>query len=231
MTDPGNAPSAAATAAAALARDSAPSSTAIFLVLRRMRAPLLVLICTFAIGVFGLLPNVKKLASEHGITWDSVQTAKLANPRTLSRPKSPEELARIQTVVDDIYDRFLDKVAEGRKLKREAVHEIAQGRVWSGVTGQKLGLVDELGGLQDAVKAAAKLANLTDYHVQGPAAEPDGFLKSLIKGLTQGKPHKLVKAGPVEDLKAQALRQVDLLESLNDPQGVYARMPLELGLK
>ena len=186
---------------------------------------------TGSIGVFGLLPNVQKLAAEHGITWDSVQTAKLANPQTLSRPKRPEELARIQSVVDQIYDRFLDKVAEGRHLKRDAVHEIAQGRVWSGQTGLKLGLVDELGGLQDAVKAAAKLANLTDYHVQGPAAEPDGFLKAVLKGLTQGKPKRVTKAGPVDVLKGEALHQLEVLESLNDPQGIYARMPFELGLK
>ncbi len=186
---------------------------------------------TGSIGVFGLLPNVQKLAAEHGITWDSVQTAKLSNPQSLARPKSTEELARIQAVVDDIYARFLDKVAEGRKLKREAVGEIAQGRVWSGQMALKLGLVDELGGLQDAVKAAAKLANVTDYSVKGPDHEPDGFLKAVIKGFSQGKPHRLVKAGPVDQLKGEMMRQVEVLEGLNDPQGAYARMPFELGLK
>ncbi len=186
---------------------------------------------TGSIGVFGLLPNVQKLASEHGITWDSVQTAKLSNPQSLTRPKTPEELARMQSVVDGIYDRFLDKVAAGRKLKREAVHEIAQGRVWSGQTALKLGLVDELGGLQDAVQIAAKLANLTTWQVQGPVKEPDGFMKALVKGFTQGKPRRLVKAGPVEQLKSELQRQVEALEALNDPQGVYARMPFELGLK
>ncbi|HJV88739.1 MAG TPA: signal peptide peptidase SppA [Holophagaceae bacterium] len=186
---------------------------------------------TGSIGVFGLLPNVQKLAAEHGITWDSVQTAKLSNPQSLARPKSPEELARIQAVVDDIYARFLDKVSEGRKLKRDAVQEIAQGRVWSGQAALKLGLVDELGGLQDAVKAAAKLANLTDYAVQGPEHAPDGFLKAVVKGLTQGKPRRVVKAGPVDQLKGEMLRQFEVLEGLNDPQGAYARMPFELGLK
>ncbi|HJW34204.1 MAG TPA: signal peptide peptidase SppA [Holophagaceae bacterium] len=186
---------------------------------------------TGSIGVFGLLPNVQKLAAEHGITWDSVQTAKLSNPQSLARPKNPEELARIQAVVDDIYARFLDKVAEGRKLKRDAVHEIAQGRVWSGQTALKLGLVDELGGLQESVKAAAKLANLADYSVKGPDHEPDGFMKAVVKGLTQGKPRRVVKAGPVDQLKTEMLRQFEVLEGLNDPQGAYARMPFELGLK
>jgi protease-4 len=186
---------------------------------------------TGSIGVFGLLPNVQKLAAEHGITWDSVQTAKMANPQSLARPKSTEELARIQAVVDDIYTRFLDKVAEGRKLKLDAVKEIAQGRVWSGQAALKLGLVDELGGLQDAVKVAAKLANLTEYAVKGPDREPEGFMKALVKGLTQGKPRRVVKAGPVDQLKGELLRQFEVLEGLNDPQGAYARMPFELGLK
>ena len=186
---------------------------------------------TGSIGVFGLLPNVQKLAAEHGITWDSVQTAKLSNPQSLARPKSTEELARIQAVVDDIYARFLDKVAEGRKLKRDAVHEIAQGRVWSGQTALKLGLVDELGGLQDAVKVAAKLANLSDFSVKGPDREPDGFLKAVVKGLTQGKPKRVVKSGPVDQLKSEMMRQYEVLEGLNDPRGAYARMPFELGLK
>lgn len=92
---------------------------------------------TGSIGVFGALPNVKKLANEHGITWDSVQTAKLAAP-SLARPRTVEELARIQSIVDGIYDQFLSKVAEGRKMKKEAVAEIAQGRVWSGKAALKI---------------------------------------------------------------------------------------------
>ncbi|MCC6513014.1 MAG: signal peptide peptidase SppA, partial [Geothrix sp.] len=113
---------------------------------------------TGSIGVFGLLPNVKKLANGHGITWDSVQTAKLANPMTLTRPKNDLELNRIQGMVDHIYEQFVAKVADSRKLKKETVHEIAQGRVWSGREAVKLGLVDEIGGLGAALKHAAKMA-------------------------------------------------------------------------
>src|ERR1035438_10432650 len=72
---------------------------------------------TGSIGVFGLRPNVKKLANEHGITWDSVQTAKLANPMTFTRPKNDLELNRIQGLVDHIYAQFIAKVAESRKMK------------------------------------------------------------------------------------------------------------------
>ncbi|MFZ1613194.1 MAG: signal peptide peptidase SppA [Holophaga sp.] len=185
---------------------------------------------TGSIGVFGMLPNIKKLANEHGITWDSVQMAKLAAP-SLARPRTPEELARIQTIVDDIYDRFLTKVSEGRKLKKEAVAEIAQGRVWSGKAALKIGLVDEMGGLQDAIKHAAKLAKVEgDYKVDAPEAPKDPIEK-LLKSLNKGEKRKLVKAGPVDELKTEFERALVTLQSLNDPRGVYARMPFDVNLK
>jgi protease-4 len=194
---------------------------------------------TGSIGVFGILPNVKKLANEHGITFDSVQTAKLANPMTLARPKTEAELARIQQVVDGIYDQFLTKVAEGRKLPRERVHEIAQGRVWSGAEALKLGLVDELGGLQDAAAWAAKQAGLgKDWHMDLPGPRKPPF-QQLMEALgkedhpTAGlvKVGGLDPKGPVGRLWSDVQRQMLALSALNDPQGVYARMPLDLQIQ
>nr|WP_320133718.1 signal peptide peptidase SppA [uncultured Holophaga sp.] len=181
---------------------------------------------TGSIGVFGILPNIRKLANEHGVTFDSVQTAKFAMP-TLFRGASPEELARIQTLVDHIYDQFLDKVAEGRHLRREQVQEIAQGRVWSGREALKLGLVDELGGLEDAVMWAAKKANLgSDYRV----AEPDAPLTAAEKlmKLVNGGGRKPLARGPVQELKLQLEQQLQTLQSLNDPRGIYVRLPLDV---
>jgi len=186
---------------------------------------------TGSIGVFGLLPNVKKLANDHGITWDSVQTAKLANPMSMARPKNELELKRIQALVDHIYDQFIAKVADSRKLKKEAVQEIAQGRVWSGREALKLGLVDEIGGLSDAVKHAAKLAKAEgDYTVQGPEREPDAF-KEILKNIGQSKPRKLAKPGPVDVLTESLKGQFERLSALNDPHGTYARMPFDLDLR
>jgi protease-4 len=186
---------------------------------------------TGSIGVVGLLPNVKKLANEHGISWDSVQTAKLANPMTLTRPKNDLELNRIQGIVDHIYEQFVAKVAESRKMTKEAVHEIAQGRVWSGQEALKLGLVDEMGGLGEALKHAAKLAKAeNDFYVVGPEREPDAF-RDLLKSLGQGKPRKLAKPGPVDALAEAFKVQFEHLSALNDPRGVYARLPFEIDLK
>ena len=185
---------------------------------------------TGSIGVFGMLPNVKKLANEHGITWDSVQTAKMASLGTLTRPKTELELARIQGIVDHIYEQFIAKVADSRKLKREAVHEIAQGRVWSGQEALKLGLVDELGGLGDAVKHAAKLAKAEgDFYLIGPEREPD-TLREILKSLGQSKPRKLTRSGPVELLTERFKVQFERLSALNDPRGVYARLPFEIDI-
>lgn len=186
---------------------------------------------TGSIGVFGLLPNVKKLANGHGITWDSVQTAKLANPMTLTRPKNDLELNRIQGMVDHIYEQFVAKVADSRKMKKESVHEIAQGRVWSGREAVKLGLVDELGGLGAALKHAAKMAKAeNDFYVAGPEREPDAF-KDLLRNLSQGKSRKLAKPGPVDALADTFKLQLERVSALNDPRGVYARMPFEIDLK
>jgi protease-4 len=186
---------------------------------------------TGSIGVFGLLPNVKKLANEHGVTWDGVQTAKLANPMTLTRPKTDIELNRIQGLVDHIYEQFIAKVADSRKLKKEAVQEIAQGRVWSGREAVKLGLVDEIGGLGDALKHAAKMAKAeNDFYVVGPEHEPDA-IKELLKSLGQGKPRKLAKPGPVDALAETFKLQFERLSALNDPRGVYARLAYEIDLK
>jgi protease IV len=185
---------------------------------------------TGSIGVFGLLPNVKKLANDHGITWDGVQTAKLSMP-SISRPSTPEEMARIQTVVDEIYDQFLLKVAESRRMKKEAVQEIAQGRVWSGREALNLGLVDELGGLQDAVKHAAKLAKVEhDYRMDAPVQVPSP-LEKFMKYLEHKGGRKVVRTGLGDQLKASFEGQIQLLNTFNDPRAVYARMPFDLSVR
>lgn len=184
---------------------------------------------TGSIGVFGMLPNIRKLASDHGIHVDGVQTARLGMPN-LFRPAAPEELARIQAMVDHVYDQFLDKVAEGRKMPRERVHEIAQGRVWSGVEAKRLGLVDELGGLQDAIAYAAKKADLgKDYRIDAPEGTRSPAEK-MMKLLGGGGSRPLAR-GPVGDLKARLEQQVQTLDALNDPRGIYVRLPVDVNYR
>jgi protease IV len=184
---------------------------------------------TGSIGVFGLLPSFQKLANEHGVTFDGVQTARLGMLGTVTRPHTDAELARIQGFTDSIYEQFLSKVSEGRKLEREKVQEIAQGRVWSGVQAQKLGLVDELGTLMDAAKFAAEKAGVGgDYRMDMPEGRKS-FAEQLAESLKDESRPKARSA--VDVLMGDVQRQVDILRSLNDPRGVYARMPFELALR
>jgi len=184
---------------------------------------------TGSIGVFGLMPNVKGLANEHGITWDGVQTSKLANTMTIARSKTDAEMARAQALVDWIYDQFLTKVSEGRKLPKDKVAEIAQGRVWSGAAALKIGLVDELGGLQDAVNYAAKLAKVEkDYRLEGPA-EPRTAVEKIMRALSGGK--RNYTRSQADPVKAQVQQVLRGLESFGSAQGIYARMPYDVVIR
>jgi protease-4 len=187
---------------------------------------------TGSIGVYGLLPNIQKLAAEHGVSWDSIQTSKLADLTTITRPKSPAELARVQAMVDDIYDQFLTRVSVSRKMTKDQVNEIAQGRVWSGRQAQKLGLVDELGGLQDAVRYAAKRAKIEgDFRLDGPS-EPRSMVERLFRMLNGSDDHGFSEStGPAAELRSRFEQVLGSLQSLNDPRGVYARMPFDLNLR
>lgn len=187
---------------------------------------------TGSIGVYGLLPNIRQLAAEHGITWDSIQTSRLSDLTTVSRPKTEAELGRIQVVVDDIYDQFLARVSASRGMTRDQVQAIAQGRVWSGRQAQKLGLVDELGGIRDAVRFAARQAKIEgDYRVDGPG-EPRSLPERLFRLLNGGEENGFSESrGAAAQLRSRLEEALSGLQALNDPRGVYARMPFDLNLR
>jgi protease-4 len=184
---------------------------------------------TGSIGIFGIQFDVQKLANNFGFTFDSVKTGKFADSLTITRPKTPEEMAVFQRMVDWIYDQFIAKVSEGRKLKREFVEEIAQGRVWSGTEAKKLGLVDELGGLDAAIRFAANKAGLgANYRlVEFPRKKEFAeALQELVEKMAPNNAH--AKTGVAGQIMSRFEAEVRLLNSFNDPQGVYARLPENL---
>ena len=195
---------------------------------------------TGSIGVFGILPNIQGIANNNGITFDSVKTARFADLETISRPKTPEELALIQALVDQFYGRFKDRVATGRKLTVDQVEEIAQGRVWSGEEALKIGLVDEMGGLENALAFAKNKSGLPGNAkiVEYPAPRD---LAETLAGFFGGEKKPLASAGHLLHIGAHPgplARQIgemqEDLESLgrfNDPSGVYARLPIDLRVK
>jgi protease-4 len=184
---------------------------------------------TGSIGVVGLELNVKKFANDHGITFDSVQTGALAELGTLSRPMTPEEQAVVQNLVDHIYDEFVQRVAQCRNLTTNRVDEIAQGRVWSGADALKVGLVDELGGLQQAIAAAAKEAKLGASYSIIEFPEKRGLVERLSEALG-GEQRPLAKQDLAGRVTQKVMAEWRWLSSFDDPQGIYARLPFELEL-
>ncbi|HHH49345.1 MAG TPA: signal peptide peptidase SppA [Saprospiraceae bacterium] len=119
---------------------------------------------TGSIGVVGAIPSLEKMMGEHaGIHFDTVKTGRFTSGISPFLDMSDEELRILQAGTEDVYQTFLSRVAAGRKMSVEDVHKIAQGRVWIGSKAKELGLVDEMGGLDDALAAAASLAGLEKY--------------------------------------------------------------------
>lgn len=187
---------------------------------------------TGSIGVFGMQFDVQRLADSLGVTFDRVKTGRFADAMTVSRPKTPEEMAVLQRMVDWIYGEFLAKVAEGRNLPPDKVAAIAQGRVWSGADALEHGLVDELGGLDAALAYAAGKAGLAaDYRVVEIPRERElvEAIQELIEKAVPGAAR--VSAGPLEELRRRVERELRALAACNDPQGVYARLPFTLSVR
>ncbi|HEY0967168.1 MAG TPA: signal peptide peptidase SppA [Opitutaceae bacterium] len=185
---------------------------------------------TGSIGVFGLQFDVKKLANETlGLTFDSVKTGQYADLFTITRPKTEGELAVIQSMVDWIYEEFITKVAEARKIDRTVVQEIAQGRVWSGTQALDLGLVDEIGGLDAALAHAASTAGLGDNYriVEFPREKP--LAEALVEMIEGIRP--ATRSSVASRWLARLQEPLVGLDKFNDPRGVYARLPIDLRIR
>ena len=144
---------------------------------------------TGSIGIFGLIPNASELVTDKlGVTWDGVQTNKHTDYETnlVFSKNNEEELRFMQAYVDRGYDTFLSIVAEGRKMKKEEVHEIAQGRVWLATDALPIKLVDKLGSLDDAVKKAAELAKIEDYGISSYPGK-SSWLDALLSAASEKK--------------------------------------------
>ena len=183
-----------------------------------------------SIGVFGLFVNFQGLANDKlGLTFDTVKTGRFADAATVVRPKTEAELAIFQSSVDWVYDQFIGKVSDARKLDRKTVEEIAQGRVWSGSEALKLKLVDEMGGLAEAVKYTAAKAGLGENFRVTEYPRKKQFGEQFTEAL-EGRRHDESFSGPVGQFVREMTAEFKSLTKLNDPRGLYARLPFELRL-
>lgn len=187
---------------------------------------------TGSIGVFGVLPNLEKLGNTLGVSTESVANSALAELGTLRRPQTPQELSVFQNSVDKIYGKFIRLVAQSRKQPADAIAKIAEGRVWSGEAALKLGLVDEIGGLSQAIQYARERSGAPESVIRqypdavnpyqefvdilnAPETAPFAFFNASLKG----------KNSPAGTLSENARSLWEKLKALNDPNGLYARLP------
>jgi protease-4 len=190
---------------------------------------------TGSIGVLGMFLDIQKLGNNFGVTWDTAKTGAYADFESTSRPKTPQELALAQARVDDLYKKFLDKVAESRHIPRDGpngIDTIAQGRVWPGSEALELKLVDELGGLDSAITYAADKAKLGKRYRVKEYPEEVTFADALaLLFNNQEQPLSKVKVDPLtqEFLKMKA--DLKSFQDFNDPMGAYARMPMGWDIK
>jgi protease-4 len=191
---------------------------------------------TGSIGVFGMIPNTRELYEKHlGISMDTVKTGKFSTMSTdagMFYAFNEEEGKIITQSIEEIYDIFKTRVSKGRKLDRAHVDTIAEGRVWLGNVAKEIGLVDELGGLDDAVKTAAKLANVKEYKISA-YPKVKSFEENILSSLSGDEKTKL-DSKTLQNYLSESILGEDLyklLKSVRDiknTKGVQARIPFEI---
>ena len=177
---------------------------------------------TGSIGVFGTFPNLKGFMNDKlGLTFDEVKTNENSDFGTLTKPMTPYQVKMMQKHVTDTYDDFITLVSTTRNLRKTFVDSIAQGRVWSGSDAIEIGLVDELGGIEEAIAYAASKAGLESYSIKEFPKQEDIF-ESLLKTDKQEYYAKTILKNKLGD----KVKYFEALERLNETEGVQALMPL-----
>ena len=180
---------------------------------------------TGSIGIFGVIPSAEKLLKEKmGLDFDVVKTNRMADFGVLSRSFRPEEKAVLQSYINNGYDLFLKRCADGRGVAVEDIAKIAEGRVWTGSKAKEIGLVDELGDLDKAVAIAAQKAGLADYSVKA-YPEAEGFVQKLMD---------TKKEDYMESMMRQTLggyyNSIKFIRNIGNCDQVQARLPFELNI-
>lgn len=177
---------------------------------------------TGSIGIFGMFPNTAGLFNKLALTTDMVKTNRYADFGDPSRPMTDDEKALIQGYIERGYDTFLTRCAEGRGVSKADIDSIGQGRVWTGEQALKIGLVDELGGIERAVELAGELAEIYNYNIMEVSTDHD-FLKELLE-----KQIEVVKQSVVKDMLGDEYEHFRTLRKVKATYGIQARIPYDL---
>lgn len=182
---------------------------------------------TGSIGVFGTLPNITKLTNNIGIHTEQVKTHQNAAGYSIFLPLDEGTKGTLQESVENIYKVFVGRVAQGRNMKFEAVDSIAQGRVWTGTDALKIGLVDKIGGMDDALKEAAKLANIKEYKT----ADFPSYEKKF-GDLFGGMPFMKSKESFIkEEVGEENYQMIEQIRRMSAQKGMQALLPYEINIK
>ena len=177
---------------------------------------------TGSIGIFGMIPDMSELMTQKiGVKFDVVKTNALSDLGAIGRPMNAEECALMQAMVERGYETFTGRVAVGRKMDIAKVKEIAEGRVWTGEQAKELGLVDQLGNLEAAVKVAAKLAKVEKYNtVDYP--KPELWFQSLLDKKKSG-----YMEAEMRDIMGEYYTTFSLLRTIKSQDKLQTRIPFE----
>lgn len=183
---------------------------------------------TGSIGIFGMFPNVEGLTNKIGLTFDNVKTNKFSDYGDITRPMNDQEKAILQQYIERGYKLFLTRCSEGRNIPMEALEKIAEGRVWTGKQALEIGLVDALGGIDDALKEAAVLANLSDYSIREYPKQVSPF-EAFFKTQSDDLATRALKEYLGTDF--YLLKTIKEIKDLKEQDFIQARMPYDLQLK
>ncbi len=180
---------------------------------------------TGSIGIFGMFPNIEGLTNKIGLSFDNVKTHKLADFGDITRPMREDEKMIVQNYVERGYDLFLKRCAEGRGVSTDSINAIGQGRVWTGNQALEIGLIDEIGGIDDAIEEAANLANIYSYETVSYPKQVD-FFEALFQTKKDEFATQIVKDYLGVDYKA-----FEVMREIKQQDYLQARMPYSLNIE
>ena len=184
---------------------------------------------TGSIGVFGTIPNISELAGNIGINAEQVGTNENSVDYSLFEPMTDDFRAVVREGIEATYSTFLERVAAGRDISIAEADSLAQGRVWSGIAAKRLGLIDELGGLDDAITAAAEFAELETYSIKKYPRYKTGF-ERFMEDLG-GASTKNTEAVIRNQVGAEMYRILEEVKAIVKQKGIQARMPFTITIK
>lgn len=182
---------------------------------------------TGSIGIFGMFPNVEGLTNKVGLSFDNAKTHKFADFGDITRPMREDEKALMQNYVERGYDLFLKRCAEGRGVTSDSINAIGQGRVWSGNQALAIGLVDEIGGIDDAIAEAVKLAGFDkDNYAIASYPKPVDMIQSLF-----AKKKQDIAIEVVQDYLGVDHKTLKLMKEIKEQDYLQARLPYEFNIQ